>query len=119
MNSRNVGTLVVVDHSGHPTGMVTDRDLVTKVLALGRDPVTTAVGDVMSSKIKTVHESTPIEHALSLMRNSRIRRLPVVDEAGVLIGLLSLDDVLELLAEEFKSIGGILQRARPRALTIE
>jgi CBS domain-containing protein len=53
------------------------------------------------------------------MRNGKIRRLPVVDEAGVLIGLLSLDDILELLAEEFKSIGGILQRARSRALVIE
>jgi CBS domain-containing protein len=73
----------------------------------------------MSSKIKTVRESTPIEQALTVMRNGKIRRLPVVDDAGVLVGLLSLDDILELLAEEFTSIGGILQRARSRALTVE
>ena len=119
MHQRAVGTLVVLSDTQEVIGIVTDRDLVERVLAVGRDPNTTMVGDVMTHAPKTVSEDASIESALSLMRNGRFRRLPVVDAQAKLVGLLSLDDVLMLLAEEFTPIGGLLERETPRAVVAE
>lgn len=116
MQSRAVGTLVVLDESKVPIGLVTDRDLVERVMAKQRDPNDTLVSDAMTKPPKVIHEDASIESALSLMRSGRFRRLPVVDDNGKLVGLLSLDDVLMLLAEEFKDIGQLLERETPRAV---
>jgi CBS domain-containing protein len=116
MQERGVGTLVVVDDAGRPVGMLTDRDLALRVVAAGADPRATSVGEVMTPRPKTVSEGTPIESALSLMRSGAFRRLPVVNDVGELVGILSLDDVLGLLAEEFGLVRGLLEReAPPRA----
>ena len=114
MRQRAVGTLVVLSSAKTPIGIVTDRDLVGRVLAEGKDPRETTVDEVMTHEPQTVTESAPIEHALSVMRTHRLRRLPVVQDDGKLVGLLSLDDVLMLLAEEFAAIGGLLHRESPR-----
>jgi CBS domain-containing protein len=114
MGERGVGTLVVVDQSGRPVGIVTDRDLCLRVLAEGRDVAATRVADVMTATPRTVSEETPIEAALSLMKAGGFRRVPVVDASGALVGILSLDDVLALLAEEFALIGKLIERAAPR-----
>ena len=116
MHQRAVGTLVVVDHDQRPVGIVTDRDLVERVLALRKDPNVTAVVDIMTPDPKTMTEQGAIESALSLMSSGGFRRLPVVDEDGKLIGLMSLDDVLMLLAEEFAHIGALLERETPRGV---
>lgn len=116
MNERNVGTLVVVDRETRPVGIVSDRDLVLRVLATGKDASATPVRDVMTSAPKVVTEATPIEDALKLMRAGRFRRLPVVDRQGALVGLLSLDDILDLLAEEFVEIGQLIRKERPTSL---
>jgi CBS domain-containing protein len=116
MHQRAVGTLVVVNHAFQVVGLVTDRDLVSRVLAKGRNPLETTVQDVMTMAPKTVSEDTPIESALLTMRTGRFRRLPVVSRAQVLLGLLTLDDVLMLLAEEFTQIGRLLKRETPRAV---
>jgi CBS domain-containing protein len=113
MRERRVGTLVIVDDAGKPVGLLTDRDLALRVVAAGGDPRGMSVGDVMTAHPKTVSESTPIEAALSLMRSGSFRRLPVVNEDGKLVGIVSLDDVLSLLAEEFELIGGLLEREAP------
>ena len=70
----------------------------------------------MTVEPKTISEDASIESALSLMRSGGIRRLPVVDKYGGLVGLLSLDDVLMLLAEEFTQIGQLLERETPPAI---
>jgi CBS domain-containing protein len=114
MEERRVGTLVIVDELGRPVGLVTDRDLALRVVAAGGDPRTVLVRDVLTAHPKTVTESTPIESALSLMRSGSFRRLPVVNDDGKLVGILSLDDVFGLLAEEFALIGGLLEREAPR-----
>jgi CBS domain-containing protein len=114
MRDRNVGTLVVLNQTRKPLGLLTDRDLVTKVVAQKRAPAETAVAEVMTTDLKTVSEETSIEEALSLMRAGSFRRLPVVDIDGGLVGLLSLDDVLSLLAEEFTDIGQLLGKQTPR-----
>lgn len=116
MHARKVGTLVVVDGEKRPLGMVTDRDLTVRVLAEGRDPTQTTIGEVMTRLPHTVHEETPIEEALGLMRCGPFRRLPVVDPDGRLVGLLSLDDIVDLLAEEFGQIGRLLRKESPESL---
>ena len=116
MHQRAVGTLVVVNDATQVLGIVTDRDLVSRVLAKGRNPLETAVRDVMTMAPKSVFEETPIETALLTMRTGRFRRLPVIDRANRLLGLVTLDDVLMLLAEEFTQIGRLLKRETPRAV---
>jgi CBS domain-containing protein len=95
--------------------VLTDRDLAVRVVAGGRDPRAMSVGEAMTASPKTASEGTPIESALALMRAGAFRRLPVVNDDGKLVGIVSLDDVLALLVEEFASIGGLLEREAPRA----
>lgn len=113
MNSRNVGTLVVVDSSDQPIGLITDRDLTIRVLAEGRDGTQVIVDEVMTQDISVVDEDCPIEAALEAMRAGPFRRVPVVDKKGKLVGLLSIDDVLDLLAEEFQTISRLLSKESP------
>jgi CBS domain-containing protein len=115
MAAAGVGTVVVLDSDQRPAGILTDRDVALRCVAARRDPDTTAVRDVMSAPVACIHESTPIESALSRMTGVRARRLAVVDDEERLVGVLALDDVLELLAEEVTTIGKLLgQRARSR-----
>ena len=119
MHQRAVGTLVILNEQSQPVGIVTDRDLVERVLAKGLDAYTTTVGEVMTARPNTASEEQPIEAALSLMRSGSFRRLPVTDGEGKLVGLLSLDDVLMLLAEEFTQIGTLLERETPLSIAAE
>lgn len=116
MRARKVGTLVVVNKGYQPVGIVTDRDLTMRVLADARDPLQTVLGEVMTGDPMTVSSDTPIEDALRLMRNGAFRRLPVVDRAGKLSGLVSLDDILDLLSHEFGEIGRLLVQENPQSL---
>lgn len=119
MHDRGVGTLIILGDAKQPIGIITDRDLVERVLAAGLDPATTTVSDVMTWDPKTISEDAAIEVALSLMRSGRFRRLPVVNDQDQLVGLLSLDDVLMLLAEEFRDVGQLLEQETPPSITGE
>lgn len=114
MGEQAVGSLVVLDDDRRPAGVVTDRDLVLRVLAAGRDPCTTTVAEVMTRRPRVLSEETPIEQALSLMRGLAVRRVPVVGADGRLVGLVTLDDVLSLLAEELAAAGEVVTRQAPR-----
>ncbi len=116
MLQRGVGSLVVVGSNEHPIGIVTDRDLVERVLAKGLDPAETPVQDVMSTGLNSVPEESAIESALWLMRTGKFRRLPVIDAQRKLVGLISLDDILMLLASEFTQIGSLLEKETPRCV---
>jgi CBS domain-containing protein len=116
MHDRKVGTLVVVDEERIPVGIVTDRDLTVRVLAQGHDGTQIPVAEVMSHAPETIQEQTPVEDALRMMRQGAFRRVPVVDPQGRLAGLLSLDDILDLLAEEFREIGRLIQVEQPATL---
>lgn len=115
MRQRSVGTLVVVDSNQQVVGMLTDRDLVTRVLANNYDPHETTVADVMSPQVITVVEDTPLDMALERMRCGPVRRMPVVDVRGRLVGLLSIDDVMMQLARDFGAIGQLLRDESPPA----
>jgi len=119
MHQRSVGTLVVLNESKQPIGILTDRDLVVRVLAKSEDPHVITIGECMTKAPHTISEDAPIESALSLMRSGAFRRLPVVNREGGLVGLVSLDDVLMLLAEEFAQIGKLVERETPRAAATE
>jgi CBS domain-containing protein len=110
MAAASVGTVIVIGEDRAPLGILTDRDIAVRCVAEGRDPGTTTVGDVMSAPVTAVHESTPIEDALSRMSGAGARRLAVVDDDDRLVGILALDDVVELLSEELTTIGRLLGR---------
>jgi len=116
MHARQVGTLVVVDQEHRPLGIVTDRDLVTRVLVESQDPNKTCLWEVMSQLPRTVTEETSIEEALGLMRSGPHRRLPVVNAQGHLVGIVSVDDILSLIAGEFGEIGRLLRKESPESL---
>lgn len=92
-----LGCVVVLDE-GEPVGLVTDRDLATRVVAQGRDPREVQVGEVMSAPLVTVEEGVDLLEAMDRMADERIRRLPVVDEEGALKGMITLDNVQILLS---------------------
>lgn len=110
MRERGVGTLIVLDDARRPLGILTDRDLATRVVAEARTFASTRVGDVMSAHPRSVLETTPIEEALGTMRSLGIRRLLVCDPHGVLVGIVTLDDVLTHVMEEFQSMRDIIAK---------
>ena len=115
MLQRNVGSLVVVAESGVPVGIVTDRDLTIRVLARSLSP-DTPISEVMTEDPHCVKEGYVVEAALNTMLRTPCRRLPVVDDDGVLIGILTLDDIHEYHAEEATMMGGVLRRERPEEI---
>lgn len=108
MAARNVGTLVILDSSGRPSGLVSDRDLMLQVLVEDRHPDTTTVSEVMSTPVAAVHQRADIDDALREMAACRVRRMPVVDDAGKLTGILALDDVLGFFAKEAADVAHLL-----------
>ncbi|HVA45132.1 MAG TPA: CBS domain-containing protein [Pirellulales bacterium] len=108
MRDSNVGTLVVLDDHKKPIGIVTDRDLVARVMAAGKDPHGCTVGDIMTRSPKSVRDDAPIEDALVQMCGLGLRRMIVVDKEHRLVGIISLDDILSLLGEELSRIGRLL-----------
>jgi CBS domain-containing protein len=118
MRQRMVGCLVVVDGSRKPIGIVTDRDLALRVVADGKNPYATRIDEAMTANITTIRERTDLEQALRLMRNGVFRRLPVVDDDGKLVGIVTLDDILMLLTEELGGAGQVLDRETPQRVAI-
>jgi CBS domain-containing protein len=117
MRANHIGYLVVVDpevadQSLRPVGVITDRDIVISVIARETDPHTLRVGDVMTPSPVTVGAAEPVDRALREMRRTGVRRMPVVGERGELIGVLSLDDVLEVLAGELQNLAGSIRNER-------
>jgi CBS domain-containing protein len=118
MRAKNTGTLVVVDDRRKPIGLLTDRDLATRVVAPGKRPDRTYVEDIMTTEPETIADDAPIEAALARMANRGNSRLIVVGDSGILVGMVSVDDVLELLSEEMAILGGLLERQEPKSRRI-
>jgi CBS domain-containing protein len=104
MRSLHVGDLVVVENRQDrrvPIGVITDRDIVVSAVASNSGHITSLlVGDIMSSDLVTAREHETIEAALKKMEEHGIRRLPVVDGDGALVGIVTLDDALQVLTEQ-------------------
>ena len=107
MREHHVGSLVVVDDTllgKLPVGMLTDRDIVTAVVAKDVDVHKLQVGDVMSAEPVTVHEADSLLDTLERMRRHGVRRVPVVGERAALQGVLSVDDIAEVIGEQIVAL---------------
>ena len=119
MRSKHVGDLVVTDsREGHmvPVGILTDRDIVVELLADEVELDKVSVGDAMSYELVSIKQQQGVQEAIEKMRARGVRRLPVVDDAGALVGIVTVDDLLELLAEQLtdlvKLVGNQVSRER-------
>jgi CBS domain-containing protein len=93
MRDEDVGEIPVVDLDRHPIGVITDRDMVVRTLAAGRNPLDVRVQDCMTAPPVVIQENASVEDCARLMERQKIRRVPVVDAKGALCGIVSLADL--------------------------
>jgi CBS domain-containing protein len=113
MRDRHVGDLVVTDDAAGgpvPVGIVTDRDLVTMVLACDISPTELTVSDVMMKNPKVAREGDGVFEVTRRMKTAGIRRMPVVDDQGFLVGMVAVDDLYQMLATEFNNLAQVPHR---------
>ena len=115
MKTYGVGTVIIIE-DGKPLGIVTDRDIVTRCLAHGFDPVDMEAQHVMTIPVQTVDVNQGIYDVVGLMREQNIRRVVVTDDKLKPIGLLSMGDVMELLTLEMAKLVGATDRRRAHML---
>ena len=99
MAEHNIGAVVIVDDKFKPIGIFTERDLLIKVCAKDLDPEKVKLEEVMTRDPVTIHEDTPAMQALEIMMNFGFRHLPIVDENGVLVGVISIRDLSKPMVE--------------------
>jgi CBS domain-containing protein len=92
----NIGAMPICDTDGSLKGMITDRDIVTKVVAQGKDPAKTTVGELAEGKPVTIDANAPVDEAMKKMAENQVRRLPVIDN-GKLVGMVSQADLAKAL----------------------
>jgi CBS domain-containing protein len=114
MREKHVGYVIVVEpilQEGtiKPVGVITDRDIVVSVVARGVDPRTLRVGEVMTQKPVVVSEGDTVQNAIQEMRRMGIRRIPVVGDRGELVGVLSLDEIIDHLAVQLEDVAGSMR----------
>jgi CBS domain-containing protein len=116
MRQHHVGALVVVDAQDktRPVGIVTDRDLVLELMAEGLDPAVFTAGDIMTVDLVTCSPNMDAMEAVQLMKKHRLRRLVMTDKKGQLVGIITMEDVLELLTRELADLTAGLAGARDR-----
>lgn len=116
MRQEHVGFLVVVPEQPRgpqpPLGVITDRDITIAVVAKRADPAVLKVGDVMSIQPVLVGEKDSVDVALRTMRGAGVRRVPVSNSRGEVVGVLSLDDLLEFIARQMESLSGAIRNER-------
>ena len=95
MQSEDVGIIPVVEAGGRNLlGVVTDRDIALRVVAEGKDATSTKVSDVMSKGVRTAKESDSVDDVMDLMGKEQLRRIPIVDDRGTLVGIVAQADVV-------------------------
>ena len=117
MREHHVGDLVVIkEKTGKrvPVGIITDRDIVLEVIAEGVGMDDVCVGDIMSDNLVTARESDGLLETIKLMRAKGIRRLPVVNDDNELVGILSVDDLIDLLSEQIVDLARLIAREQGR-----
>jgi CBS domain-containing protein len=107
MESEDIGSLPILDGE-RLAGMVTDRDIVIRAIAKGKDPKGMHVRDIASDEVVTVHADDNLSDALQLMATRQVRRLPVVDENDRLVGVLAQADIAATAKE--KSVGEMIEQ---------
>ncbi len=117
MRLHHTGDLIIVDDpqgDRTPVGIVTDRDIVVEVLAAERDAATTRVSGIMPARLVIASAAEDVSEAVERMRLHGVRRLPVVDHDGSLLGIVTLDDILTLHAEQAATLAAIVAKEQTR-----
>lgn len=112
LQQESVGSAVVVE-GRRPVGIVTDRDLAVRVVSEQRDPGDLTVENIMSENLCTAHPEDGFAEAARTMRENAVRRLPVCDDADELQGIITADDMSELLADEQQQLAEVIRAQRP------
>lgn len=102
MNHSHVGSVLVLDQ-GELAGIFTERDVLVRIVAAGRDPNETRVGEVMTPHVNTLTPDATIADAMKIMTEKRCRHLPVIDAGGKLLGLVSIGDMTKALTRSLKA----------------
>lgn len=113
MRERHVGDVVVVEHGKKgavPIGIVTDRDIVVAIVAPGLEISQLSVRDIMSDELVTASEDQDVFEAVERMRRYGVRRLPILDRQGVLLGIIAVDDLLELMAMQLSDLARVVRQ---------
>jgi len=115
MRERGIGCLVVVEEVSRQesvvAGVLTDRDIAMGVVAADRDPHGLRVGDVMTAKVVTAREDDSLLDLLAMMRRAKVRRIPVTGPRNVLVGIVTLDDVLAAMAQQMQAVAAAVTAA--------
>jgi CBS domain-containing protein len=115
MRHRHVGNVIVIDQVGEkrvPVGIVTDRDIVVDVVAPGLDPKLIKLGDLVLGPLTTIEEGASDAETVRRLSIKGVRRMPVVDTAGYLVGIITLDDMLRHLAAPLAALSELAGRSR-------
>lgn len=122
MAKHHVGDLIVVREETRsrvvPVGIVTDRDIVRNVVAETLDASVFTLGDLVARELITARDDQGVFECMQQMRINGIRRMPVVDSSGALVGIISLDDVIQLLSEEMSEIAKVIVREHAREVLV-
>ena len=117
MREYHVGNVVVIEERDglrYPVGILTDRDIIMELIAKEIDLNSVTVGDIMSSEIILARENDDLNDTIKQMRYKGIRRMPVIDERSALIGIVTLDDLIDLLVEQLKDLADLIGKERAR-----
>jgi CBS domain-containing protein len=114
MVEHDCGEIPVVDPANRPVGVITDRDIVCRIVAAGKNPSGHIVADAMTRPAVTVRSDTPLDEVMSTMEEHQIRRVPVVDEAGCCAGIIAQADVAEAAGE--RQVGELVREVSRDAL---
>jgi CBS domain-containing protein len=115
MRRHHVGDVVVIENQRGvdvPIGIVTDRDIVVEVVAAGLDANAVTVGDLLPRRLEAIDERDSTAEAIRRMSQAGVRRLPVVDLSGVLVGIVTVDDLLPELATQLFMLADVANRGR-------
>lgn len=121
MRQHHVGDVVVVKEQGGkmlPQGILTDRDIVIELVAQQVDLAAVNIGDVMTYELLTARESDDLLDTLKRMQHKGARRVPVTGQAGGLVGILSMDDVIDVMAEQLSSIAKLTRHQQDEERTL-
>jgi CBS domain-containing protein len=119
MRRHHVGDIVIVDEDGGrrwAIGIVTDRDIVVEVVAAGLDPRLVKLADLMLEPLTIVEQHVGFAQTIRTMAQKGVRRMPVVDAQGALLGIVTLDDLLAHLAPPLADLGELVGRTRQREM---
>jgi CBS domain-containing protein len=116
MKRSRIGSLIAIEEgSNKPIGIITDRDIVLKVIAEGKDPSSVKIAEFMSKNLYMENQDTDIAEVISMMKEKGIRRVPIIDDESRLCGIVSLDDLCLMVDKEQDNIADIIRKQISKA----